>query len=61
MLRQVLALERSASARLPWLTFAPVDVSIPLLLTAATQALKLFAAERATAKDISSGPQCTRA
>jgi uncharacterized SAM-dependent methyltransferase len=42
-LRKLLAIEDAIDQRLPWITFAPIDVSIPLLLAAAHGSRKLFA------------------
>jgi hypothetical protein len=45
ILRALLAAE-SRAGRLAWVTYAPVDVSIPLLMTAARAARRLLAAEK---------------
>lgn len=42
-LRKLIEAEDAIDQRLPWVTFAPIDVSIPLLLAAAQGARKLFA------------------
>ena len=44
-LREFLEANREHNQGTPWLGFAPVDVSIPLLLTAAKSARRLFAKE----------------
>ncbi|MFZ5472171.1 MAG: L-histidine N(alpha)-methyltransferase [Myxococcota bacterium] len=46
LLRALLEVEKSSGQRLSWLTFAPIDVSIPLLLTAARSARQLLAGAR---------------
>ncbi|MCK6552220.1 L-histidine N(alpha)-methyltransferase [Myxococcota bacterium] len=43
VLDKLLALDRAVDQALAWLCFAPVDVSIPLLLTAASASRKLLA------------------
>jgi len=43
VLQHLLALERTSSHRFAWLTFAPVDVSVPLLLSCATGARRAVA------------------
>jgi uncharacterized SAM-dependent methyltransferase len=44
-LKRLIAAEEAADQKLPWITFAPVDVSIPLLCAAAQASRKLFADE----------------
>ena len=46
LLAKVMRLEKSVGRTLPFLTFAPVDVSIPLLIRAATNARRLAASSR---------------
>lgn len=42
-LRKLIEAEEAIDQKLPWITFAPVDVSIPLLVAAAQSARRLFA------------------
>lgn len=61
LLEQVLAAEQRTGLRLRWLCFAPVDVSISLLLTAARGGRRLFGSDgdhlvRAFVADFEEGP-----
>lgn len=59
VLANVLAVDEKLGGRLPWLCFAPVDVSIPLLLTAARTGHNAFARAPVASRRLRVAPFCS--